>query len=92
MHPMPRSFVHLLHRTLLLFTTGYAPMADDTPPFEDDLARLESIVEQLETDPPPLDDALDAYEEGVTLAKRCLHRLDNAEQRLQELDLDEGAA
>ena len=77
---------------LHFFTTGYTPMADDTPPFEDDLTRLESIVEQLETDPPPLDEALDAYEEGVTLAQRCLDRLDTAEQRLHELDLDEGAA
>lgn len=68
-----------------------APAPDRTPddrPFEDDLARLESIVDQLETDPPPLDDALDAYEEGVSLAQRCLDRLDDAEQRMQELDVE----
>lgn len=62
--------------------------SDRDASFEHDLARLEELVDQLENDPPPLDDALDAYEEGVTLAQRCLGRLDEAEQRMQELDLD----
>lgn len=66
-----------------------ADSASNDQPFEDDLTRLEAIVDQLETDPPPLDDALDAYEEGVTLAQRCLDRLDAAEQRMHELDLDD---
>ncbi|MFO8232777.1 MAG: exodeoxyribonuclease VII small subunit [Longimonas sp.] len=66
-----------------------ADSATDDRPFEDDLARLEAIVDQLETDPPPLDDALDAYEEGVTLAQRCLDRLDAAEQRMQELEIEQ---
>lgn len=72
-------------------------MADDTPPsvdpstlsFEDALQRLESIVERLEDDPPALEDALDAYEDGVALARECLRRLDDAEQRISELSLDE---
>ena len=75
----------------LIQHTDSAMAADASPddqPFEDNLSRLEAIVEQLETDPPPLDDALDAYEEGVSLAERCLNRLDAAEQRMQELDID----
>lgn len=56
--------------------------------FEETLERLEEIVEQLEDDPPSLDEALDAYEEGVALANDCLNRLDRAEQRVRELSLD----
>jgi exodeoxyribonuclease VII small subunit len=67
------------------------PTSDDASPdrsFEETLDRLEEIVEQLEEDPPSLDDALDAYEEGVALANDCLSRLDEAEQRVSELSID----
>lgn len=74
-------------------------MADDAPArddlsfedlsFEDALDRLEAIVERLEDDPPALGDALDAYEDGVALAKECLARLNDAEQRMEELSLDD---
>jgi exonuclease VII small subunit len=37
----------------------------DTLSFEEALDQLESIVEQLEDDPPDLASALDAYEDGV---------------------------
>ncbi len=67
------------------------PNSDDTSPdrsFEETLDRLEEIVERLEDDPPSLDEALDAYEEGVALANDCLSRLDEAEQRVSELSID----
>jgi len=66
--------------------TGAENGADDLS-FEDALSRLESIVETLETDPPALDESLDAYEEGVELAQSCLKRLNDAEQRVNELDV-----
>lgn len=56
--------------------------------FEDALKRLERIVETLETDPPDLETALDAYEEGTKLAQQCLDRLEQAELRVEELSLD----
>lgn len=56
--------------------------------FEEILERLEEIVETLEDDPPALDEALDAYEEGVALANECLDRLEDAEQRMSELSID----
>ncbi|PSQ74446.1 MAG: exodeoxyribonuclease VII small subunit [Bacteroidetes bacterium QH_9_64_21] len=67
------------------------PDSDDAPDrtFEENLEQLEAIVETLEDDPPSLDEALDAYEEGVALAKECLDRLDNAEQRMSELSIDD---
>jgi exodeoxyribonuclease VII small subunit len=57
--------------------------------FEEALDRLEEIVDDLEDDPPGLDEALDAYEEGVGLAKECLARLDQAEQRVSELEIED---
>ncbi len=56
--------------------------------FEESLERLEEIVETLEDDPPSLDKALDAYEEGVSLANECLERLEQAEQRVSELSIE----
>lgn len=61
--------------------------ADDRT-FEETLERLETIVEDLEDDPPPLEEAIDAYEEGVALANDCLSRLEEAEQRMSELSID----
>ena len=67
------------------------PDSDDAPDrtFEESLEQLEAIVETLEDDPPSLDEALGAYEEGVALAKECLDRLDDAEQRMSELSIDD---
>ena len=57
--------------------------------FEDQLKALESIVETLENDMPPLDQALASYEEGITIAKDCLSRLEHAELRVKTLKLEE---
>jgi len=67
------------------------PDSNDAPDrtFEESLEQLEAIVETLEDDSPPLDEALDAYEEGVALATECLDRLDDAEQRMSELSIDD---
>lgn len=64
------------------------PSLPDDLSFEDALDRLEAIVEQLEDDPPGLAESLHAYEEGVSLANSCLERLNEAEQRISELDVD----
>ena len=49
--------------------------------FETAIARLEEIVRMLESGNAPLDKALAAFEEGVSLVKLCNSRLDTAEQR-----------
>lgn len=64
-----------------------APDAAETT-FEEALQRLEAIVETLESDPPSLDAALEAYAEGTALARHCLERLREAELRVEELSLD----
>lgn len=56
--------------------------------FEAAIERLEQIVSSLEDDQLDLEQALAAYEEGVALARVCLKRLDTAELRIQELNID----
>ena len=53
--------------------------------FEEALARLEEIVDQLETGRLSLDEALTAFEEGISLVKLCGRRLQQAEKKVQRL-------
>lgn len=58
--------------------------------FADALQRLETLVERLDgADPPALEEALDAYEEGTSIARECMRRLDAAELRIERLAIDE---
>ena len=57
--------------------------------FEGKLRALESIIELLENDMPPLEEALSSYEQGVAIAKECLERLDKAELRIRNLKLED---
>ena len=51
--------------------------------FEDALARLETIVSELEKGDLPLNDSLKMFEEGIKLSKTCLKMLDDAERRVE---------
>lgn len=55
------------------------------PGFEEALERLERVVAELERGDLPLDRALALFEEGVSLARLCASRLDEAERRIQLL-------
>jgi len=54
-------------------------------PFEASTARLAAIVAQLESGELPLEEALRLFEEGVKVARAAQKRLDEAEQRVEEL-------
>lgn len=56
-----------------------------TPPdsIESALARLETIVNTIETTPPPLETLIERYEEGIRLLKLCQEKLALAEQRIE---------
>ena len=71
-----------------------APAAASEPSFESALERLEAIVERLEAGELPLEQALAAFEEGVTLSRRCSAELEAAERRIELLvgDGPDGAA
>ncbi len=60
--------------------------------FEATLKRLEEIVDALEQGTVPLDQALDLYEEGITLSRECADRLKQAELRVRKLTKDADGA
>ncbi len=53
--------------------------------FEQALEQLEEIVKQLEKGDLPLEDALNQYAEGVKLANLCVNRLNDAENKVNQL-------
>jgi len=57
----------------------------DTERFEDQLAQLENIVSRLEDESVGLEEALGLFENGMDLAKKCRHRLEEVEQRVSQL-------
>lgn len=69
----------------------------DEVSFEDALARLEEIVQELEGGQMPLEEALQRFEEGVRLRAVCTERLEKAETRIEQVlaetaeDADPGA-
>ncbi len=54
--------------------------------FEDAVKKLESIVEEMESDELPLDKLLVRYEEGAKLVKACEEKLQSAETRIMQLE------
>lgn len=54
--------------------------------FEDAVKKLESIVEEMESDELPLDKLLVRYEEGAKLIKACEEKLQSAETRITQLE------
>ena len=58
----------------------------DELPFEEALARLETIVEELEGGELSLDQSLRHYEEGMKLSKRLGKTLDEAEKTIERLE------
>ena len=57
----------------------------DPKSFEEQLGRLEEIVDELEGSEVPLERALALFEEGVKLGRSCGTRLDDAERRITVL-------
>ena len=51
--------------------------------FEAAMARLEAIVEQMESGKMMLEELIVRYEEGMKLVKVCQERLTSAEQRIE---------
>ena len=55
------------------------------PGFEDDLKKLEAVVEQLERGDLTLDESVKLFEQGMKLSNACKAELDKAEGRIQVL-------
>lgn len=58
--------------------------------FENSLARLETIVKELEKGELSLEEALKRFEEGIKLSQFCSAKLDAAERKVEILLKSEG--
>ena len=50
--------------------------------FEKSLAKLEQVVEKLESGEQPLEEALKLFEEGINLTRGCQQALKEAEEKI----------
>lgn len=60
-------------------------MAKTNKTFEEQIARLDSIVKQLEKGDAPLGESLALFEEGTALIRSCGVMLEEAEQKVLRL-------
>lgn len=60
-------------------------MAEKPLNFEEALARLETIAEQIERGQIGLEESITRYEEGMMLVKKCREMLTKAEHRIQQI-------
>lgn len=58
-------------------------------PFEEAIEKLEKIVSELEDEKITLDAAMEKFEMGVKLSSHCLHKLNEAEKKIEELTRSE---
>jgi exodeoxyribonuclease VII small subunit len=68
--------------------TTPAPAEADSLNFEQALAALEQLVEELESGDQPLEQSLASFERGVALTRRCQAALRAAEQKVEILTRD----
>lgn len=53
--------------------------------YEDAMTKLEEVVDKLENGELPLEESLNAFESGMTLAKACEDKLNAANGRVQKI-------
>ena len=53
--------------------------------FEEDLKKLQSILDDIESDKLTLEDSIQKYKEGMELSKKCQDALDEAQQVIKVL-------
>ncbi len=58
--------------------------------FEDDLKKLQKIVEELSSGKLTLGESLKKYEEGIKLAQGCSSLLEDAQRKVESLLKKEG--
>ena len=70
-------------------TTPSQPI--DQLSYEDAMRELEEIIDRLETAQSSLQDSLDLFERGLSLALHCAALLDQAELRVRQVAPEEDA-
>ncbi|MFO7763087.1 MAG: exodeoxyribonuclease VII small subunit [Wenzhouxiangellaceae bacterium] len=58
---------------------------EQQPSFEQTLAELETLVEQLESGELELADSLEKFKRGIELSRQCRVMLDKAQQTVDEV-------
>src|SRR4051794_38525359 len=66
-------------------STSGSAHGDNRPSFEQNFTRLQEVVAKLSDGNLTLQEALSAYEEGMSLADRCARMLDEAELRVKQV-------
>jgi exodeoxyribonuclease VII small subunit len=61
------------------------PKKTTTPDFETALAKLEELVERMESGEQSLEETLQSFQQGVELTRACQQSLKEAEQRVEQL-------
>jgi len=62
--------------------------AESAPLFEEQLAKLEALVEALEQGELSLEQSMLSFEQGISLARECQKALSEAEQKVALLTRD----
>ena len=62
-----------------------AKKADASPSFEESMAQLEKIVEEIASGSIGLEESLARYEQGMQLVQKCKAVLERAEKRIEQL-------
>jgi exodeoxyribonuclease VII small subunit len=75
---------------MIIQAPGEKPKVTDNeteqqPSFEQTLAELETLVEQLESGKLELADSLEKFKRGIELSKQCRVMLDKAQQTIDEV-------
>lgn len=65
-------------------------MAEQEKTFDESLNELEKIVEKLEQGDVPLEEALDKFQEGITLSRNLKTTLQDAEETLAKIVTENG--
>lgn len=66
-------------------------MTKKEKPFDESLKELEEIVEKLEQGDIPLEEALDKFQEGISLSRDLKKKLKNAEDTLAKIVTEDGS-
>lgn len=69
-----------------------ASEASESDTFENSLAKLETIVEAMESSQLPLEDLVKHYEEGSLLLRKCDAFLSSARERIELITLRAASA
>lgn len=62
--------------------------SEESPAFEDGMKSLEGIVARLEQGNLPLEESLDAFEQGISLLRGLHDKLEEVERRVEVLVRD----